>query len=248
MAMASIMLLAGCADEAPPEVQPEPAEDDDRPELLTQVRYKNETGTTTGLTVDPAPPIIGGTQSHDITVPLGTGRVEALLSWSDPVTLELIMPEGLGSATHESGSGTAKAVVVGPATGDFTIRVRSDLAVMTDYDISIRLAPEDDSASLLAAEAVIGPGQFFEINLQNENGTRMHWAWTSTTDSAFNIHTHFDGEVQYVIEETTTEHSGTYDVVREGGHSFMWENPGNCLLYTSPSPRDGLLSRMPSSA
>ena len=24
--------------------------------------------------------------------------------------------------------------------------------------------------------------------------------------------------------------------------------PWNCLLYTSPSPRDGLLSRMPSSA
>ena len=28
----------------------------------------------------------------------------------------------------------------------------------------------------------------------------------------------------------------------EGGHSNL------CLLYTSPSPRDGLLSRMPSSA
>ena len=26
------------------------------------------------------------------------------------------------------------------------------------------------------------------------------------------------------------------------------ENPISCLLYTSPSPRDGLLSRMPSSA
>ena len=26
------------------------------------------------------------------------------------------------------------------------------------------------------------------------------------------------------------------------------ELEGNCLLYTSPSPRDGLLSRMPSSA
>ena len=25
-------------------------------------------------------------------------------------------------------------------------------------------------------------------------------------------------------------------------------NASNCLLYTSPSPRDGLLSRMPSSA
>ena len=29
-----------------------------------------------------------------------------------------------------------------------------------------------------------------------------------------------------------------------GTLEFMW----NCLLYTSPSPRDGLLSRMPSSA
>ena len=26
------------------------------------------------------------------------------------------------------------------------------------------------------------------------------------------------------------------------------EKPKSCLLYTSPSPRDGLLSRMPSSA
>ena len=26
------------------------------------------------------------------------------------------------------------------------------------------------------------------------------------------------------------------------------DRPGTCLLYTSPSPRDGLLSRMPSSA
>ena len=26
------------------------------------------------------------------------------------------------------------------------------------------------------------------------------------------------------------------------------ESPKDCLLYTSPSPRDGLLSRMPSSA
>ena len=30
--------------------------------------------------------------------------------------------------------------------------------------------------------------------------------------------------------------------------SIYEENPISCLLYTSPSPRDGLLSRMPSSA
>ena len=27
-----------------------------------------------------------------------------------------------------------------------------------------------------------------------------------------------------------------------------WDGEKTCLLYTSPSPRDGLLSRMPSSA
>ena len=40
------------------------------------------------------------------------------------------------------------------------------------------------------------------------------------------------------------------DVMWEGQKTFLrnfTEYP-NCLLYTSPSPRDGLLSRMPSSA
>ena len=32
------------------------------------------------------------------------------------------------------------------------------------------------------------------------------------------------------------------------GWWIYWAFPTGCLLYTSPSPRDGLLSRMPSSA
>ena len=39
-------------------------------------------------------------------------------------------------------------------------------------------------------------------------------------------------EMRAVRKQTTVEHKQNY----------------NCLLYTSPSPRDGLLSRMPSSA
>ena len=39
------------------------------------------------------------------------------------------------------------------------------------------------------------------------------------------------------------------DGLAEAGHTVMTFNyPYTCLLYTSPSPRDGLLSRMPSSA
>ena len=35
---------------------------------------------------------------------------------------------------------------------------------------------------------------------------------------------------------------------RSGVPGTARSNPSTCLLYTSPSPRDGLLSRMPSSA
>ena len=42
--------------------------------------------------------------------------------------------------------------------------------------------------------------------------------------------------------------AGTYtDTVPTGATSVTVKSWG-CLLYTSPSPRDGLLSRMPSSA
>ena len=37
-------------------------------------------------------------------------------------------------------------------------------------------------------------------------------------------------------------------ILVRGEGSRVWDQDGNCLLYTSPSPRDGLLSRMPSSA
>ena len=40
-----------------------------------------------------------------------------------------------------------------------------------------------------------------------------------------------------------------YEVVKETSkRCFVPLTVGGCLLYTSPSPRDGLLSRMPSSA
>ena len=39
---------------------------------------------------------------------------------------------------------------------------------------------------------------------------------------------------------------GRENVTDDSGRFF--EDYCNCLLYTSPSPRDGLLSRMPSSA
>ena len=50
----------------------------------------------------------------------------------------------------------------------------------------------------------------------------------------------FNGELAYEVSDDGI--SPAIDL------SFNFTFYGSCLLYTSPSPRDGLLSRMPSSA
>ena len=48
-----------------------------------------------------------------------------------------------------------------------------------------------------------------------------------------------DNYLNFVQGESYIETNSLYN---------FWSGSGSCLLYTSPSPRDGLLSRMPSSA
>eukprot|EP01016_Furgasonia_blochmanni_P029931 TRINITY_DN3129_c0_g1_i2.p3 TRINITY_DN3129_c0_g1~~TRINITY_DN3129_c0_g1_i2.p3 ORF type:complete len:107 (+),score=15.02 TRINITY_DN3129_c0_g1_i2:66-386(+) len=58
------------------------------------------------------------------------------------------------------------------------------------------------------------------------------------------------GVCVYVLEQYITQRYVTVMNVHWIAKIFsaMREISGSCLLYTSPSPRDGLLSRMPSSA
>ena len=56
-----------------------------------------------------------------------------------------------------------------------------------------------------------------------------------------------------VKQETKGMHAdaGSNQTFGTGDHVYVWmysTTPGACLLYTSPSPRDATLSRMPSSA
>ena len=48
------------------------------------------------------------------------------------------------------------------------------------------------------------------------------------------------------IDDAMTDISGQWNASNVIKPTFVTVN--GCLLYTSPSPRDGLLSRMPSSA
>ena len=56
-----------------------------------------------------------------------------------------------------------------------------------------------------------------------------------------------------IIENTntgvSTDFDGNFEITANQGQVLAFSYIGyTCLLYTSPSPRDGLLSRMPSSA
>ena len=49
-------------------------------------------------------------------------------------------------------------------------------------------------------------------------------------------------------KELDTMKQNVVDVFERTNQNLVIVQDENCLLYTSPSPRDGLLSRMPSSA
>ena len=60
-----------------------------------------------------------------------------------------------------------------------------------------------------------------------------------------------DGTYISVDKEGNIRVKGKFDKLVPIGKWYLFYQDGNlmaCLLYTSPSPRDGLLSRMPSSA
>ena len=69
--------------------------------------------------------------------------------------------------------------------------------------------------------------------------------------SAIDVDDHSDHEGHDDHSEHSTkvddhsDHEGHDDHSDHSGHD---DHAEGCLLYTSPSPRDGLLSRMPSSA
>ena len=63
-----------------------------------------------------------------------------------------------------------------------------------------------------------------------------------------NISNHSEAKIIFNdLSNHKTKEESKHEIEKEGLDQFIQKNK-SCLLYTSPSPRDGLLSRMPSSA
>lgn len=187
------------------------------------VRYVNATGQLTSTPLAPA------SSTGGFAVEAGTAVLEAAFLWSPAnfaLSLDLVEPDGGVEATLTSDNGRAAATIVNPAVGAWTYVVRADVAANAEWTVSLRLAGAESGETLMADQVVIAPGQFFEINTVAKVDATLHWAWSTESAIHFDIHTHFDDEVQYVVEEQVPASSGAYRVVREGGHSYLWENTG----------------------
>ena len=82
-----------------------------------------------------------------------------------------------------------------------------------------------------------GPGHY--IMEYDDELAQTYTMLSAETECGWSQQLEWDTDYQYLIET---------DWVSLVNPSSMTDDEGSCLLYTSPSPRDATLSRMPSSA
>ena len=88
-----------------------------------------------------------------------------------------------------------------------------------------------------------GPCTRMELWMRVEDSLQEHMTWQNF--KRFMSALRSDGMIKTL--PISVEHPHTRVGLSPEGLAFVQEMT-DCLLYTSPSPRDGLLSRMPSSA
>ena len=121
------------------------------------------------------------------------------------------------------------------------VRVRSVLTCETERGVcrlcygrnlaTGRLVERGETVGITAAESIGEPGTQLTFRTHRRGGTATHITQESRSTAKS------DGRALHL----------GINAVRDGSGTLVAVN-GGCLLYTSPSPRDGLLSRMPSSA
>ena len=201
-----------------------PIEDHDMHDGPT-VEYHNATGQLTSTALQPS------ASTGSFRVPNGTVLLEATLIWTPTqysLRLGLVDPEGntMQTAAGAMSAGSLSFEVDAPKQGEWTYSVESDLAINAAWTLSVRMSVLSDNEELLAGTRTIPPGQFFEINTEMENQTSFYWAWSASGTVHFNVHSHFDDEVQDHVDEDGEGGRGNFTNSRKGGYSLLWQNDG----------------------
>lgn len=181
------------------------------------------------------PPIQPGQSDGGFRVPGNVRVLVATLTWSDSVaTLDISLdgPAGADLGTKLTQQGSVTIRLLSPTPGDYAYTISGSNAVNVAWDLNVNLVPRDTGLNRISHTATVAPGDFFEINTDMPLHGNISWQWSvdEGIEVPFNLHTHFDGEVQYEVQLTAAAHEGHFEAHREGGHSLMWENTSDSTL------------------
>src|SRR5665647_43358 len=144
----------------------------------------------------------------------------------------------------------AQVVVLGLGVDRIAFRVD---AVLAEQEVLVKgLGRQLARVRNLAGASVLGTGQVVPIlNVHDLMQSAMRPAATPLASVTGEQHAAVAKRSILVAEDSITSRALIKNILESAGYSVTTAVDGveayTCLLYTSPSPRDGLLSRMPSS-
>ena len=99
----------------------------------------------------------------------------------------------------------------------------------------------------LQAESVESASALYKkVRIDIENNPYMNWSWR--VDQALPELKEMDKSGDDYVARIYVVVKTGYTPLSAKALNYVWSSNNSCLLYTSPSPRDATLSRMPSSA
>ncbi len=192
---------------------------------MIQTVYHNASGRLTSIA-----PLAPDTARGNFPVAEGTEAVRAALAWDTEdavLSLRLIAPDGTSYDGVEEGAASRVIQVDGPGAGDWSYEISSESATNVAWSLTIQASENPRNERVLQGSQVIPGGAFFEINTEMPLNGTFCWEWTSDADLEFDVHSHFDGEVQYHLERTSSGEEDCFTNDREGGYSLLWAPTGN---------------------
>ena len=171
-------------------------------------------------------------EEQDLTWTNGTGMtatIQVQASTSVNVVVESEQSETVTVMVVDDivSSGVHSRPAPGAATPVSTVGLCATASVCLDTNtgtLASRIAPADEDEYLLSGHVESSVDEYRTVEVSA--GDTMEWQWlAATSDIAVQIY----------------EQTEAGEVLHDHVHNI-------CLLYTSPSPRDATLSRMPSSA